>query len=140
MSDHKTDHTMKHCSDFQTFVQFVVSDELSKSEPVSPEVLHRRLWSAAQHDIFLRTGGIATMNEEQTGFLRIDDGVYKAAINAGMTRLAEAGYFLNADQADRLGMSAASRQIQECLVGAGGRLVVFDKGHSAFGPMRPLPG
>jgi hypothetical protein len=88
-----TAHEIKPFPDFQKFVQFVVSDELSKSEPASPEVLHRRLWSAAQHDIFLRTGGIATMNEEQTGFLRIDDGVYKAAINAGMASLAEAGYF-----------------------------------------------
>jgi hypothetical protein len=131
---------MKHCSDFKMFVQFVVSDELSKPEPASPEVLHRRLWSAAQHDIFLRTGGIATMNEEQTGFLRIDDGAYRAAINAGMARLAEAGYLLKTDQADRIGMSAASRQIQDCLVEADGRLVVFDKGHSAFGPLRPLPG
>ncbi len=135
-----TAHEIKPFPDFQKFVQFVISDELSKSEPASPEVLHRRLWSAAQHDIFLRTGGIATMNEEQTGFLRIDDGAYRAAITEGMASLAEAGYFLNTDQADRLGMSAASRQIQDCLVEAGGRLVVFDKGHSAFGPMRPLPG
>ncbi len=80
------------------------------------------------------------MNEEQTGFLRIDDGAYRAAINAGMARLAEAGYLLKTDQADRIGMSAASRQIQDCLVEADGRLVVFDKGHSAFGPLRPLPG
>lgn len=37
------------------------------------------------------------------------------------------------------GMSVAANQIQDHLLGAGGRVIVFDKGHSTFGPMRPLP-
>lgn len=37
------------------------------------------------------------------------------------------------------GMSAAANQIQDHLIGAGGRVVIFDKGHITFDPMRPLP-
>lgn len=36
---------------------------------------------------------------------------------------------------DRQGMSKASTQILDHLVGAGGRVIVFDKGRSNSGPM-----
>jgi hypothetical protein len=39
----------------------------------------------------------------------------------------------------REGMSVAANQIQDHLIGAGGRVVIFDIGHSTFDPMRPLP-
>jgi hypothetical protein len=37
---------------FATYVQYAVSDELTKTTPAPRDVMRERLWAAAQHDVF----------------------------------------------------------------------------------------
>lgn len=76
---------------FATYVQYSVSDELTKASPVPRDVMRERLWSAAQHDVFTNTGAIASMIDAG-GLARVDYAEYQRIIDAGLQPLIDAGY------------------------------------------------
>lgn len=76
---------------FATYVQYAVSDELTKSSPEPRDVMRKRLWVAAQHDVFSNTGGIASMLDAG-GLARVDYAQYQSIIDAGLQQLIDAGF------------------------------------------------
>lgn len=76
---------------FATYVEYAVSDELTKSSPAPRDVMRERLWAAAQHDVFTNTGGIASMLDAG-GLARVDHAEYQRIIDAGLQPLIDAGY------------------------------------------------
>lgn len=76
---------------FATYVQYAVSDELTKASPVPRDVMRERLWAAAQHDVFTNTGGIASMLDAG-GLARVDFSAYQSIIDAGLQPLIDAGF------------------------------------------------
>jgi hypothetical protein len=76
---------------FATYVQYAVSDELTKTTPAPRDVMRERLWAAAQHDVFTNTGAIASMLDSG-GLARVDFSEYQRIIENCIQPLIEAGY------------------------------------------------
>lgn len=76
---------------FATYVQYAVSDELTKTSPAPRDVMRERLWAAAQHDVFTNTGAIASMLDSG-GLARVDFSEYQRIIENCLQPLIEAGY------------------------------------------------
>lgn len=75
---------------FATYVQYAVSDELTKASLVPRDVMRERLWASAQHDVFTNTGAIASMLDAG-GLARVDFSAYQSIIDAGLQSLIDAG-------------------------------------------------
>lgn len=90
-SEKPTGSVSRPSAHFAVYVQFAVSDELTKASPAPRDVMRERLWAAAQHDVFTNTGGIASMLDAG-GLARVDYAQYQSVIDAGLRPLIEAGY------------------------------------------------
>lgn len=90
-SEKPTGSVSQPSAHFATYVQYAVSDELTKAAPVPRDVMRERLWAAAQHDVFTNTGAIASMLDAG-GLARVDYGKYQRIIDTGLQPLFDAGY------------------------------------------------
>lgn len=90
-SEKPTGSVSQPSAHFATYVQYAVSDELTKASPAPRDVMRERLWAAAQHDVFTNTGAIASMLDAG-GLARVDFSAYKSIIDAGLQPLIDAGF------------------------------------------------
>ena len=78
---------------FSRFIQFVVSEELNRARPSLSQDVEKRLWAAAQFDVFMNTGAIPSFahgdstNTTGVGFSMVDDSEYVRVISQALQPL-----------------------------------------------------